>query len=424
MSRLKQRINKKKKFKKFKRLVLFSTFVPICFSIIIYNSKEHIKNSTSVVLSSQDIVSKNENNTLTLSFVGDIMVHNPQLKAQYDFSTNSYSFDNNFKYVKNYIEKSDLSMANLETTLAGSTIPYTSYPTFNTPDSIIDALKYSGIDILSTINNHSFDKGDLGVDRTLNISKEKGFETVGTVLDVDDNNYLIKNINNIKIGITSFSYGEIKNNKKYLNGIEISEKSKDKMNIFDKYNVDNAFNTINKTLNKLDDTDIQILFIHWGDEYQRNPNKFQIELAQKLANRGVDIIVGSHPHIVQPVNMIKSKDGKNETLVIYSLGNFLSNQRSELLGSKFTEDGLISEIEITKDFNNKTFISKANFIPTWVNKYNNGFKNIYEIIPIANKDELNSIENINLDKLKNSFINTTSQIETNNIIHIPNNPFE
>ena len=214
MSRLKQRINKKKKFKKFKRLVLFSTFVPICFSIIIYNSKEHIKNSNSVVLSSQDIVSKNENNTLTLSFVGDIMVHNPQLKAQYDFSTNSYSFDNNFKYVKNYIEKSDLSMANLETTLAGSTIPYTSYPTFNTPDSIVDALKYSGIDILSTINNHSFDKGDLGVDRTLNISKEKGFETVGTILDVDDNNYLIKNINNIKIGITSFSYGEIKNNKK------------------------------------------------------------------------------------------------------------------------------------------------------------------------------------------------------------------
>lgn len=422
MSRSKKRIEKRKKLK---RLILLSTFILLCFTLLIHNSSKYVKNSAQIISDSKEVLNKIENSTVTLNFIGDIMAHNPQLKAQYDTSTNTYSFDNNFKYVKNYIEKSDLSIANLETTLAGTTTPYTSYPTFNTPDEIIDALKYSGVDILSTINNHSFDKGDLGVERTLSISKEKRFETVGTVENVDDNNYLIKNINNIKIGITSFSYGEIKNDKKYLNGIQISKKSQDKMNIFDMTNVDNAFNTINNTLNKFDDTDIQILFIHWGYEYQRNPSKFQTELAQKLANRGVDIIVGSHPHVVQPSEMIKSSDGKNETLVIYSLGNFLSNQRRELLGSPFTEDGLMANIEITKDFNNnKTFISKANFIPTWVNKFHNGVKNVYEIIPIASKEELSNIENISLDKVKNSFTNTTSQIKTNDIIHIPDNPFE
>lgn len=405
--------------------IILSTFMLLCFTLIIYNSSNYIKYHNQIISSSEEVVNKIENSTITLNVVGDIMAHNPQLKAQYDIYTNTYSFDNNFKYVKNYIEKSDLSIANLETTLAGTTTQYTSYPTFNTPDAIIDALKYSGVDILSTINNHSFDKGDLGVERTLSISKEKGFETVGTVENVDDNNYLIKNINNIKLGITSFSYGEIKNNNKYLNGIQISKKSQDKMNVFDMNSVDNAFNTISNILDKLDDTDIQILFIHWGYEYQRDPSKFQIELAQKLADRGVDIIVGSHPHVVQPAQMIKSSDGKNETLVIYSLGNFLSNQRRELLGSPLTEDGLMVDIEITKDFNNnKTFISKANFIPTWVNKYHNGVKNVYEIIPIANKEELYNIENIYLDKVKNSFINTISQIKTNDIIHIPDNPFE
>ena len=113
--------------------------------------------------------------------------------------------------------------------------------------------------------------------------------------------------------------------------------------------------------------------------------------------------------------------------MIYSLGNFLSNQRRELLGSPFTEDGLMANIEITKDFDiyqQKTFISKANFIPTWVNKFHNGVKNVYEIIPITSKEELSNIENITLDKVKNSFTNTTSQIKPNYIIHMPDNPFE
>lgn len=236
-----------------------------------------------------------------------------------------------YKYVSSYIKKADLSIANLETTLAGDSIPYSSYPTFNTPDTLADALKNAGVDVVSTINNHSFDKGDLGVERTLDVLKSRNLSTIGTISNVGDKNYLIKEVNGISLGITAFSYGELRENTKFLNGIRISDKSKDKLNVFDSSDVNNAFNTINNTLKNISHTDIQILVIHWGDEYRRVPNQFQYDLAQKLSDSGVDIIIGSHPHIVQPVEIIKSTDESHETLVIYSLGNFISNQRRELL---------------------------------------------------------------------------------------------
>ena len=213
------------------------------------------------------------------------MVHGPQLNAQFDISNKTYSFDNNFTYVKKYIEKADYSLANLETTLAGNDVtPYSSYPLFNSPDELADALRNAGFDLLSTINNHSFDKGDLGVSRTLSVLKEKGFDTVGTRENIDDDDFLIKNINNINVGITSYSYGDVKNDNKYLNGIKVSEDFEDKMNIFDANDVDSAFNTISTTLDKLEDTDIQIVVLHWGVEYTKDEINFQKELAQKLCD--------------------------------------------------------------------------------------------------------------------------------------------
>ncbi|MBO3443615.1 CapA family protein [Clostridium sp. CCUG 7971] len=431
MSRSRKNQIKKRKIKILFKKLFFIFFVLLLSSgFLITNLSKDVKSDK--FISDNQVkgevfsnTTKQDTSKITLSAVGDVMSHNPQLKAQFNPDTKSYSFDNNFKYVKKYIENSDLAIANLETTLAGPSTSYTSYPTFNSPDELIDGLKFAGVDILSTINNHSFDKGDLGVKRTLEVSKEKGFDTVGTTKNVGDANYLIKDVNNIKLGITAFSYGEIINNTKKLNGITISNNSKDKMNIFDMHNVDNAFNTISNTLDNLKDTDIQIVIIHWGNEYQRTPSEFQRKLAKKLSDAGVDIIIGSHPHVVQPAQMIKSSNGNNDTLVIYSLGNFISNQRRELLGNPFTEDGLMADIEITKDFNkNKTFVSKVNFIPTWVNKYRTLGKDVYEIIPISDKNELSTIENLPLDKVKASFDNTISQIENINIFNIPKNPFE
>ncbi len=429
MSRSKRFIYKKKKKRLLKnRIIFLSSFLFILtfsFLIFTYGNNQKNNNTTSsnpkVV---QALSSAQETSTLTLSTAGDIMTHMPQLKAQYDNSSNTYNFDNNFQHVKHILENANLSIANLETTLAGTSVPYSSYPTFNTPDDIIDSLKYAGIDILSTINNHSFDKGDLGIKRTLDICKEKEIETIGTS-NKNENRHIIKEINDISLGIVAFSYGEIINNNKYLNGIKISDGSKDNMNIFDMHDVNKAFNTIKKELDKIRNTDTQIAVLHWGNEYQRTPSKFQKELAQKLCDYGVDIIVGSHPHVVQPVEIIRSKDNYTNTLVIYSLGNFISNQRQELLNTPYTEDGLIVSIELTKDHTkNQTLISSVNCIPTWVNKYKNFNKDVYEIIPIYSKEQLLEINNLPMERLKLSYENTVSQIKTSDIIKVPQNIFE
>lgn len=401
-------------------LVLIGSFV---FGITYLNNKDkNVASNKQEVLNETSII-KNTPKELNLIAAGDVMAHQPQLNAQYDSSTGKYSFDNNFALVKKYVERTDLSVANLETTLAGKELGYDSYPTFNTPDDLAVALKNSGFNLLSTINNHTLDKGDTGVSRTLRVLDSLHLDSVGTYDENLGNNYIIKSINDINLGITAYSYGEIKNNTTYLNGIMASANSKDKLNVFDMTDVNKAFNTIMTSVNKIKDTDMQIVILHWGNEYQRTPSKFQTTLAQKLCDAGVDIIIGSHPHVVQPVEMITSTDKSNETLVIYSLGNFISNQRREYTGYSYTEDGLLVDITLSKKQDDKeATITNVTCIPTWVNKYT-ASKVTYEIIPMGSKSDLTNLEHVSLDTLKTSFKNTTSLIKTSDIIKIPQNVF-
>ena len=207
--------NSKKRRLNYNKVALLCLVVVLIFGGV-FAFKNNNKTNNEDPNENKNIVSTfNEQNekvetyTASILAAGDIMVHTPQLKAQYNASTKTYNFDNNFKYVKKYIEKADYSLANLETTLAGNDVyKYSSYPMFNSPDELADALKNAGFDLLSTINNHSYDKGGLGVSRTLEVLKKKGFDTVGTREKESDNDYLIKDINNIKVGFTSYSYGE------------------------------------------------------------------------------------------------------------------------------------------------------------------------------------------------------------------------
>lgn len=426
-----KRRNSKKRRLNYSKVALLCLVVILIFGGV-FAFKNNNKTNNEDANENKNIVSTfNEQNekvetyTASILAAGDVMVHTPQLKAQYNASTKTYNFDNNFKYVKKYIEKADYSLANLETTLAGNDVyKYSSYPMFNSPDELADALKNAGFDLLSTINNHSYDKGDLGVSRTLEVLKKKGFDTVGTREKESDNDYLIKDINNIKVGFTSYSYGDIKDGTKYLNGIKVSKESGDKMNVFDSSNVDNAYKTISATLDKMKDTDIQIVILHWGIEYTRSEIDFQNKLAQKLCDAGVDIIIGSHPHVVEPVETITSTDGKNECVVVYSLGNYISNQRRESVGA-YSEDGLMVDFEISKKSNeDEAKVEKVTCIPTWVNKYNNGSKDVYEIIPIEDKKDLDSISNLNEANVSQSYNNTSSLIDTSDLIKVVDNPFK
>ncbi|WP_278548780.1 CapA family protein [Paraclostridium bifermentans] len=418
-----KRTSKKRKLKNKKSEIIIISAISLCLFFImsflavnIFKGKVFEINATKIA--NDDSSVKN----ITISAIGDIMAHDDQLKAQFDKDTNTYSFDNNFKYVKPYISNSDLAIANLETTLAGPKAKYSSFPKFNSPDELADAIKDSGVDIVSTINNHTYDRGSDGVYRTLDVLNSKDIEHVGTQKNDEDENFLIKDVDGVKLGITAYSYGQVYGSTTALNGLNIDYNDLNNLNIFNSSYVDIAFNEIKDTLDVMNnkESDLQVVILHWGDEYTRQPNEFQKELAKKLCDYGVDIIIGSHPHMVQPIEMIKSDENDNETLVIYSLGNFLSNQRNEILNKKYTEDGVIANIGINKNLNTgETKISNVEYIPTWVNKYKNkNGKLTYEIIPLINEKQLSKIDNLPLDKAKKSYDNTTSIIGSSDIINV------
>lgn len=418
-----KRTSKKRKLKNKKSEIIIISAISLCLFFImsflavnIFKGKVFEINATKIA--NDDSSVKN----ITISAIGDIMAHDDQLKAQFDKDTNTYSFNNNFKYVKPYISNSDLAIGNLETTLAGPKAKYSSFPKFNSPDELADAIKDSGVDIVSTINNHTYDRGSDGVYRTLDVLNSKNIEHVGTQKNDEDENFLIKDVDGVKLGITAYSYGQVYGSTTALNGLNIDYNDLNNLNIFNSSYVDIAFNEIKDTLDVMNnkESDLQVVILHWGDEYTRQPNEFQKELAKKLCDYGVDIIIGSHPHMVQPIEMIKSDENDNETLVIYSLGNFLSNQRNEILNKKYTEDGVIVNIDINKNLNTgETKISNVEYIPTWVNKYNtkNG-KLTYEIIPLINEKQFSKIDNLPLDKAKKSYDNTTSIIGSSDIINV------
>ena len=136
-------------------------------------------------------------------------------------------------------------------------------------------------------------------------------------------------------------------------------------------------------------------------------------------------MLSSDPHVVQPVEMIKSSDGSNETLIVYSLGNLISNQRKETLGNSYTEDGLIISIDINKDSSNSdAYVSNVKCIPTWVNKYYDNNKFVYEVVPIEDNVTLNTMENLSKDRVKQSYSNTSSLIDTSDVIQVVSSPFE
>ncbi|GAA0091696.1 CapA family protein [Paraclostridium bifermentans] len=418
-----KRTSKKRKLKNKKSEIIIISAISLCLFFIMsflavnmFKGKVFEINATKIA--NDDSSVKN----ITISAIGDIMAHDDQLKAQFDKDNNTYSFNNNFKYVKPYISNSDLAIGNLETTLAGPKAKYSSFPKFNSPDELADAIKDSGVDIVSTINNHTYDRGSDGVYRTLDVLNSKDIEHVGTQKNDEDENFLIKDVDGVKLGITAYSYGQVYGSTTALNGLNIDYNDLNNLNIFNSSYVDIAFNEIKDTLDVMNnkESDLQVVILHWGDEYTRQPNEFQKELAKKLCDYGVDIIIGSHPHMVQPIEMIKSDENDNETLVIYSLGNFLSNQRNEILNKKYTEDGVIANIGINKNLNTgETKISNVEYIPTWVNKYNNkNGKLTYEIIPLINEKQLSKIDNLPLNKAKKSYDNTTSIIGSSDIINV------
>lgn len=320
---------------------------------------------------------------LTISAVGDVMVHKPQIPAQYNSTNGTYQFDNNFSYIKKYIEGADLALCNLETTFAGG--HYSGYPVFNAPESLADALKTAGFDVALTANNHIMDMGLDGMKRTLEVTRNAGLETAGTRLSGEKTYSLVK-AKGVNIGIVAYAYETPSiGGQTTVNGNSISDEAIPLLNTFSYETLEDDLARIQKSIQEAreDGAELVICYFHWGEEYQRSPNEYQQYIARQAASYGADIIFASHPHVLQGVELLTDEESGRQVPVFYSMGNLISNQRTETLDNRYTEQGIIAEVQLQYLKSTQEILSmKMDAIPLWVDKYHHNGKDIYTVIPL------------------------------------------
>lgn len=346
-----------------------------------------------------DEIVEEKKTSATILAVGDVMFHTSQIRAAYRSDTQTYDFTDVFKYVKEHVESADLAIANFETVVYGGEKGVSGYPMFNSPVETIAALKNTGFDILNTNNNHALDQGKQGLINTIDNIESYGMKKIGTYKSREEDHILIEEVNGIKIAFLSYCYG--------YNGLEGFLTEEERSYMVSEIDEDRIKNEILEA--KARGVDLISVIIHWGNEYQRSPSEYQLELGRKMVEWGANIVFGSHPHVIQKSEIIEH-EGKNN-FIIYSMGNFISNQRKATMGNKYTEDGIMVKIHVEKDLNNgDTNIIDIEYLPTWVRKYEKNNKVKFEIIPIKdflNNDELLSdLDSIERSRIKESYETT------------------
>ena len=361
-----------------KAFILFITIALLTFGVLFvieHISTEDIPAEGTVNLENQQpeeppvVEIPKEDQHFSMSAIGDIMCHNSQYKDAYVSSTKTYDFSYVFEDIKNYVSEADIAIGNLETTFAGKEKGYSNYPRFNTPEQLAYNLKDFGIDVLSTANNHSMDTNYAGIVSTLNYLDDAGISHVGTNTSwYDQNEILIKEVNDIKIAFLAFTYG--------TNGIPVPTDKSFAVNLIDD-------NLILKqiSLAKEQNPDLICVNMHWGYEYHTKQSAEQERLANLLFTNGVDVILGSHPHVLQPMEKrtITLEDGSTkDCFVIFSLGNFMSGQTKAN-----TRNSIILNLNFTKSGETgKTSIDEVTYVPIYMYKSSSGSTQKYKVIDI------------------------------------------
>jgi len=395
-------------------VILLSVFITGCLQQVFLAEQAVLEESIEDEADDEPAISE-----ISITAVGDIMVHGPQLKAQYNPISKDYDFRNNFKYVEPYFKSSDLVIGNLETTFGGGDQGYSSFPMFNTPDALAAALKEAGFHVLSTANNHTLDTGKKGLLRTLEVLRDNDLVPVGTRSNEAEKGYSVTEINGIRLGVTALTYETPKwGEYRTLNAIKIPKDTEALIDTFGYENLQEDLLRLEERIQLMrqEEAEFIIVYIHWGNEYKREANQYQKSIAKTLADFGVDIIFGSHPHVLQPIELIQSSFREEPTLVFYSLGNFLSNQRYEILSNRYTEDGLIVNVKLQKDFStNKIKLREVSYMPTWIHRYHSHGRIQYEILPLLdaleNEGAYNLVSSDSKWRAKNSLINTQEIIK-------------
>lgn len=325
---------------------IFTTILTICICLQIYAQNK------------QDTT-----NHLSLLFIGDIMGHDEQIWSAENKETHQYSYDDVFQYVRNEISEADIAIGNFEVTLAGP--PYKGYPQFSSPAALAAACKNAGIDCLVTANNHSADKGKKGITGTISRLDSLGIPHTGTFKDIQDRDSLYPLIIEKKgkrFALLNYTFS--------TNGITVPQPVI--VNMLDKNQI--ALD-ISKARSK--NPDAIIAFVHWGNEYDTIPAKSQKDMAEFLFSNGVDIVIGSHPHVLQKMEWIKGDAAVKDGPVIWSLGNFVSNQQKPR-----TDGGSMVRIEMEQR-NGKLTVTKAGYYLIWVYRPILDYRQKFYVLPCS-----------------------------------------
>lgn len=409
-------------------LVVCIAAICITVNVIVKNvnsaDKSDTNNSAITSQPSDDVSSKTDDlnkvvATATVVNTGDIILHSTILNGAKTDDGN-YDFSAFFKETENYFKSADLATANLEVTLGGTESgAFSGYPAFNSPDSLLDVIKNSGLGFLTTANNHCYDTGLFGLKRTAAQLKTKNIDFIGTKETDDDPTYTIKNVNGIKIGMTAYTFENTSDaGQKSINGNIVKAEAVGLINSFNYDRINEFYAEAQSVVESMknDGADAVVFYMHWGEEYQLSNNTWQKSIAQKLCNMGVDVIVGGHPHVVQPIELIHSEDSQNTAVCIYSMGNAVSNQRKELMNPEcttgHTEDGMLFYYTFEKYASGDVALTGVDIIPTWVNKYRGGSGYQYTIYPLesASMAESYGFDAATLSLAKASFERTKQQL--------------
>ncbi len=341
--------------------------------------------------------------TATIGSTGDLLLHDKVIRSGYDKATDMYNYESIFSYFSAFVSQVDYAVANLEVTLCGDDngYEYSGYPCFNAPDAIVDAAKNAGFDMLLTANNHSFDTRFKGLMRTQEVLIDRGLDYIGTRYQEEDKNYIVKEINGIKIGMICYTYntGFDSNGNASLNYIPLTAQASRLVNSFSYEDLEGFYEKLagELALMQEDGAEAVMLYIHWGDEYSTKANSTQKKMAQALCDLGIDVIVGNHAHVPQPVELLtNTQDETKKTLCLYSMGNAISNIRR---GAKFpaeTEDGLLFKVTFAKYSDGTVVLESANVLPTWVDRYVEDGVSKFRILTMDDGDRENWQEKMEL----------------------------
>lgn len=325
-----------KRKRKLKKKVFLTSFIIIVFLIggfvlkdFIFNPHKTLANKINNSLPENSEENENTEETYEISLIatGDGLIHNA-VYFSYEQDDGTYDFRGALKYVKEIVKDYDIAYYNQETPFAGTQFAYSGYPRFNTPSEFGDAMIDAGFNMVSLATNHTMDKGEQGVINFANYWKNKDDIIYNGIATSEDerNTFMVGEKNNITYSMLSYTTS--------TNGLTVPSGKEYLVNVYNQEQVKKDIESLR------DKVDVLIVAMHWGVEYSATPNSEQKEIAEYLSNLGVDIIIGTHPHVLQPITKI------GDTIVMYSLGNFISNQYGTDDYNKLV--GFLATLDITK----------------------------------------------------------------------------